>query len=568
MNTIREIEKINQQELDRNIAGTSASWHAQYANSAWCYVGNLDHELTEGDVICILSQFGEIDDVHLVRDDDTGKSRGFGFVKYDDARSCVLAVDNLVGTQILGRSLRIDHVEQYRLPKKLQEQQQQQQHGVIIGQAGHAYEGMELENEYNVQRGMDLFAPPIKNERNESKMDKTFATKEGEEEEREAKRRRKEERRRKRQEKEERRRKKEERRDERKQDMKKKKKKKKHRKRSRHHDEKDEDRSSASGSYNSTDDDHKSDDSHRDRKHKSKKRRHSKESVENKTRTMVLNLRRILPSFLWWIVVTFLGTLSTSVSAWTTTSRTLAVSNNNMDNDNNMVHRRPSSGTTTRLSAHGWNEVPVAIEEELGCSPTLTLLLNRPDPVFFDPLKLATDETFAIYREAELKHGRVAMVSVLSCIMSTLGNEIETANQAGTLETLWFSIVSSVVHGHPAETVTSTDPSIPQEVVINVPINPQQLIPLPSPIALLQEWSVWDYLRMILICGIMETFVWVQLSPTDMPGDYQIGYWGVRDKGLHERSLICELENGRLAMMVMLYYVGMDVWNIFGPQIQ
>jgi hypothetical protein len=48
MNTIREIEKINEHELERGIAGTPASWHAQYANSAWCYVGNLDLELTEG----------------------------------------------------------------------------------------------------------------------------------------------------------------------------------------------------------------------------------------------------------------------------------------------------------------------------------------------------------------------------------------------------------------------------------------------------------------------------------------------------------------------------------------
>jgi RNA recognition motif-containing protein len=60
MNTIREIEKINQEELDRGIAGTSASWHAQYEKSAWVYVGNLEHELTEGDVLCIMSQYGEV----------------------------------------------------------------------------------------------------------------------------------------------------------------------------------------------------------------------------------------------------------------------------------------------------------------------------------------------------------------------------------------------------------------------------------------------------------------------------------------------------------------------------
>lgn len=60
MNTIREIEKINNEELERGIAGTSASWHAKYSKSAWVYVGNLDMELSEGDILCVLSQYGEV----------------------------------------------------------------------------------------------------------------------------------------------------------------------------------------------------------------------------------------------------------------------------------------------------------------------------------------------------------------------------------------------------------------------------------------------------------------------------------------------------------------------------
>mmetsp|Transcript_16880 Transcript_16880/g.41125 ORF Transcript_16880/g.41125 Transcript_16880/m.41125 type:complete len:147 (+) Transcript_16880:182-622(+) len=47
-----------------------------------------------------MSQFGEIEDINLARDEDTGKSRGFAFVKYEDARSCILAVDNLVGIKV------------------------------------------------------------------------------------------------------------------------------------------------------------------------------------------------------------------------------------------------------------------------------------------------------------------------------------------------------------------------------------------------------------------------------------------------------------------------------------
>eukprot|EP00535_Pseudo-nitzschia_heimii_P012334 CAMPEP_0197197104 /NCGR_PEP_ID=MMETSP1423-20130617/32700_1 /TAXON_ID=476441 /ORGANISM="Pseudo-nitzschia heimii, Strain UNC1101" /LENGTH=229 /DNA_ID=CAMNT_0042650921 /DNA_START=115 /DNA_END=804 /DNA_ORIENTATION=+ len=215
MNSVREIENINQQELDRGIAGTSASWHSKYANSAWCYLGNLDHQLTEGDVLCIMSQYGEVDDIHLVREEDTGKSRGFAFLKYEDARSCVLAVDNFCGVKVLGRSLRVDHVEQYRLPKKLQESDADGAGGKTridgSGGSGHAYAGTELENNYNIRQGMDLFAPPPPDA--DATQDK--GPRDADKNETRSARKRKEERQQKRTEKEKRRRRKEERREER-----------------------------------------------------------------------------------------------------------------------------------------------------------------------------------------------------------------------------------------------------------------------------------------------------------------------------------------------------------------
>ena len=60
MNSIREVQSINEEELKLGIAGTRASWHSKYAKSAWIYVGNVGYELVEGDVICVLSQYGEI----------------------------------------------------------------------------------------------------------------------------------------------------------------------------------------------------------------------------------------------------------------------------------------------------------------------------------------------------------------------------------------------------------------------------------------------------------------------------------------------------------------------------
>lgn len=75
----------------------------------WIYAGGLPYELTEGDIICVFSQYGEISEIGLSRDKETGKSRGFCFLKYEDHRSCELAVDNFNEATIVGRRLKVSH---------------------------------------------------------------------------------------------------------------------------------------------------------------------------------------------------------------------------------------------------------------------------------------------------------------------------------------------------------------------------------------------------------------------------------------------------------------------------
>lgn len=53
----------------------------------------------------------------MPRDKETGKPRGFAFLMYEDQRSTVLAVDNLNGAQVLEKTLRVDHVKNYKQPK-------------------------------------------------------------------------------------------------------------------------------------------------------------------------------------------------------------------------------------------------------------------------------------------------------------------------------------------------------------------------------------------------------------------------------------------------------------------
>lgn len=105
-------------------------------DSAYIFIGGLNTELTEGDVITIFSQFvfcngqnqtadklcryGEVADIDMPRDKATGKRRGFAFLMYEDQRSTVLAVDNLGGALVLNRTLRVDHVKDYKQKEKVE----------------------------------------------------------------------------------------------------------------------------------------------------------------------------------------------------------------------------------------------------------------------------------------------------------------------------------------------------------------------------------------------------------------------------------------------------------------
>lgn len=108
MNSVRAIQQLNKRELEQGIH-PEGSWHTDYRDTAFIYIGGLAFELSEGDIITIFSQYGEPVWVKLARDKETGKSRGFAWIKYEDQRSCDLAVDNLGGATIMDRVIRVDH---------------------------------------------------------------------------------------------------------------------------------------------------------------------------------------------------------------------------------------------------------------------------------------------------------------------------------------------------------------------------------------------------------------------------------------------------------------------------
>ncbi|XP_006650827.1 zinc finger CCCH domain-containing protein 25 [Oryza brachyantha] len=127
MNPLTQVKRtqvINQKEALLGI-GEDASWHAKFKDSAYVFVGGIPFDLTEGDLLAVFAQYGEVVDVNLVRDKGTGKSKGFAFLAYEDQRSTILAVDNLNGAKVLGRIIRVDHVSKYK--KKEEEDEEELQ---------------------------------------------------------------------------------------------------------------------------------------------------------------------------------------------------------------------------------------------------------------------------------------------------------------------------------------------------------------------------------------------------------------------------------------------------------
>lgn len=71
------------------------------------YLGNLPLTASEADVRKIFGQYGEVAEVLLITDRETGQSRGFGFVKMNpaDADAAIAALD---GVDVEGHTLRVN----------------------------------------------------------------------------------------------------------------------------------------------------------------------------------------------------------------------------------------------------------------------------------------------------------------------------------------------------------------------------------------------------------------------------------------------------------------------------
>ena len=76
------------------------------------YVGNLSFHTTADGIREAFSQSGEVTDVHVVMDRETGRSRGFAFVTMGSPAEASTAISNMNGALLDGRPLRVNEAEE------------------------------------------------------------------------------------------------------------------------------------------------------------------------------------------------------------------------------------------------------------------------------------------------------------------------------------------------------------------------------------------------------------------------------------------------------------------------
>lgn len=72
------------------------------------YVGNLAYEVTEGDLRMAFESFGRVESAEIIKDRDSGMSKGFGFVEMPDAAEAKAAIDGLNGKELKGRAATVN----------------------------------------------------------------------------------------------------------------------------------------------------------------------------------------------------------------------------------------------------------------------------------------------------------------------------------------------------------------------------------------------------------------------------------------------------------------------------
>ena len=75
------------------------------------FVGNLAFSTTDRDLRQLFEPYGVVDEIRVITDRDTGRSKGFGFVEMHDGTAARAAITKLQGQAMEGRTLTVNEAK-------------------------------------------------------------------------------------------------------------------------------------------------------------------------------------------------------------------------------------------------------------------------------------------------------------------------------------------------------------------------------------------------------------------------------------------------------------------------
>ena len=72
------------------------------------FVGNLSFQSTDETIRALFAEHGQVDEVALITDRDTGRPRGFGFINMPNDEEAQAAIDAVNGRDVDGRTLNVN----------------------------------------------------------------------------------------------------------------------------------------------------------------------------------------------------------------------------------------------------------------------------------------------------------------------------------------------------------------------------------------------------------------------------------------------------------------------------
>lgn len=75
------------------------------------FISNLSYSFTEGDLNELFENYGTVSSAKIIKDRETGRSRGFGFVEMDTEEEALNAIEELNQKEVSGRNINVSEAK-------------------------------------------------------------------------------------------------------------------------------------------------------------------------------------------------------------------------------------------------------------------------------------------------------------------------------------------------------------------------------------------------------------------------------------------------------------------------